>query len=178
MTGRASDMTGKVALVTGAAGGLGRATALALAKAGAQMCIVDHNAAGLGETAAMIGGTEFVYTADLSQPVNCKATVEAAVANFGQLDALCNVAGVLKLANSHEMALADWNLVIAVNLTAPFLLSQAAIPWMAGCRGYYCRAVQTEQAKTTTALGSTVDGKTLRETPAKRACKHTEAGDT
>ena len=135
MTGRASDMTGKVALVTGAAGGLGRATALALAKAGAQMCIVDHNAAGLGETAAMIGGTEFVYTTDLSQPVNCKATVEAAIANFGQLDALCNVAGVLKLANSHEMALVDWNLVIAVNLTAPFLLSQAAIPHLLAANG-------------------------------------------
>jgi NAD(P)-dependent dehydrogenase (short-subunit alcohol dehydrogenase family) len=123
-----SIMTGKAALVTGAAGGLGRATAIALANAGATLCLVDLNEAGLAETAVMIGDKALVHVTDLSQPENCATAVEAAVAEFGRLDALCNVAGVLRLANSHEMALADWNLVIAVNLTAPFLLSQAAIP--------------------------------------------------
>jgi NAD(P)-dependent dehydrogenase (short-subunit alcohol dehydrogenase family) len=114
--------------VTGAAGGLGRATAIALARCGANVCIVDHNAQGLAETAQTIGGNTVVHAADLSQSAACKAAVATAVTAFGRLDALCNVAGVLKLANSHEMALADWNLVLAVNLTAPFLLSQAAIP--------------------------------------------------
>ena len=61
--------------------------------------------------------------------------VGAAVAEFGRLDALCNVAGLLKLANSHDMALADWNLIMAVNLTAPFLLSQAAIPHLLESHG-------------------------------------------
>jgi NAD(P)-dependent dehydrogenase (short-subunit alcohol dehydrogenase family) len=122
------DMAGKVALVTGAAGGLGRATAIALADAGAHVCIVDHNAEALAETEAMIGCTAYAFPIDLSQPENCKEAVAKTIEAFGRLDALCNVAGVLKLANSHEMALADWNLVIAVNLTAPFLLSQAAIP--------------------------------------------------
>jgi NAD(P)-dependent dehydrogenase (short-subunit alcohol dehydrogenase family) len=122
------DMAGKVALVTGAAGGLGRATAIALADAGAHVCIVDHNAEALAETEALIGCTAYAFPIDLSHPENCKEAVTKTIEAFGRLDALCNVAGVLKLANSHEMALADWNLVIAVNLTAPFLLSQAAIP--------------------------------------------------
>lgn len=131
--GTPSDMTGKVALVTGAGGGLGQAVAIALAKVGADVCIVDVKADGLETTRAQIealGCKVLVHAADLSQPENCAACVDATVAAFGRLDALCNVAGILKLANSHEMPLDDWNLVMAVNLTAPFLLSKAAIPHM------------------------------------------------
>lgn len=124
----ASDMTGKAALVTGAAGGLGRATAVALASAGADLCLVDHNAEGLTETASMIATRSHVHATDLSRPENCRAAVAAAVDAFGRLDALCNVAGILRLANSAEMTVEEWNLVIAVNLSAPFFLSQAAIP--------------------------------------------------
>lgn len=129
--GAPSDMTGKAALVTGAGGGLGAATAIALAGAGADICIVDVKADGLNETAAQIqalGRKAHVHAADLSVAENCSASVDAAVTAFGRLDALCNVAGILKLANSHEMPLEDWNLVLAVNLTVPFLLSKAAIP--------------------------------------------------
>jgi NAD(P)-dependent dehydrogenase (short-subunit alcohol dehydrogenase family) len=136
--GTPSDMTGKVALVTGAGGGLGQATAIALAAAGANVAIVDVKVEGLAETAASIeaqGRTALIHLADLSQPENCGASVDAAVAAFGRLDALCNVAGILKLANSHEMPLADWNLVMAVNLTAPFLLSKAAIPHLLKSEG-------------------------------------------
>lgn len=134
----ASDMTGKAALVTGAGGGLGQATAIALAKAGADVCIVDIKADGLADTATQIealGRKVLVHATDLSQAENCAPTVAAAISAFGRLDALCNVAGVLKLANSHEMALIDWNMVIAVNLTAPFLLSQAAIPHLLASSG-------------------------------------------
>lgn len=126
-----SDMTGKVALVTGAGGGLGQAAAIALAQAGADVCIVDVKADGLAETAAQVqalGRTAVICNADLSIPDTCRASVDTAVAAFGRLDALCNVAGILKLANSHEMPLEDWNLVMAINLTAPYLLSKAAIP--------------------------------------------------
>ncbi len=133
-----SDMTGKVALVTGSGGGLGQATALALAKAGADVCLVDIKADGLAETAAhidAIGRRALIFATDLSIADNCTAAVAEAVNEFGRLDALCNVAGVLKLANSHEMPLADWNFVIAVNLTAPFLLSQAAIPHLLKSEG-------------------------------------------
>lgn len=122
------DMVGKAALVTGAAGGLGRATALALAKAGADVCLIDVNAEGLAASAAQIATRTHVHVTDLSKPENCKAAVAAAVAAFGRLDALCNVAGVLKLANAHEMSVEDWNLIVGVNLNAPFFLCQAAIP--------------------------------------------------
>lgn len=124
----ASDMTGKAALVTGAAGGLGRATAVALANAGAEICLVDVNADGLAETAGLIATRTHVHATDLRQPENCKAAVATAVETFGRLDALCNVAGVLKLANAHEMSVEDWRLILGVNLDAPFFLCQAAIP--------------------------------------------------
>src|SRR5580692_6029518 len=94
----ASDMKGKSALVTGAASGLGRATAFALARAGADICIVDVNAAGLAETAAQLrtlGARALVHGADLALRDNCLGAIAAAVEEFGRLDALCNVAGII-----------------------------------------------------------------------------------
>jgi NAD(P)-dependent dehydrogenase (short-subunit alcohol dehydrogenase family) len=129
--GMASDMRGKAALVTGAGGGLGQAVAVALAKSGADVCIVDVKEDGLAETAqkiAAMGRQALVHPADLALAANCASCVDATISAFGRLDALCNVAGVLRLANSHEMPLDEWNFVMAVNLTAPFLLSQVAIP--------------------------------------------------
>lgn len=131
----AIDMKGKAALVTGAASGLGRATAVKLAEAGASVCIVDVNADGLAETAALLSGEVLVHAADLSDPAACKGAVAAAVAKFGRLDALCNVAGLIYLANSHEMPEEQWNRTIAVNLSAAFLLSQAAIPHLLEVNG-------------------------------------------
>ena len=123
------DMKGKAALVTGAASGLGRATAVKLAKAGADLCIVDVNAEALAETAGMLEGVQVLtHVANLAEPEACKGAVAAAVAKFGRLDALCNIAGIIKFANSHEMAQSDYLLTIAINLNAPFFLSQAAIP--------------------------------------------------
>lgn len=136
--GNPSNMTGKVALVTGAGGGLGQAVAVSLARAGADICLVDVKEDGLEETAKRIqdcGRTALIHVADLSVADNCAAAVAATVKAFRRLDALCNVAGVLKLANSHEMPIADWNMVMAVNLTAPFLLSKAAIPHLLDSEG-------------------------------------------
>jgi NAD(P)-dependent dehydrogenase (short-subunit alcohol dehydrogenase family) len=135
---QATDMAGRAALVTGAASGLGRATALALTKAGADVCIVDVNPKGLEETAASIrelGGKVLVHAADLSVAENCAPAVEAALAEFGRLDALCNVAGLIMFTNTPEMKIADWNKTIAVNLSAPFHLSQAAIPHLLAREG-------------------------------------------
>lgn len=135
-TGMNTDMTGKAALVTGAASGLGRATAVKLAEAGADLCIVDLNADALAETAALLGNAQVLtHVANLAEPEACRGAVAAAVARFGRLDALCNIAGIIKFANSHEMAETDYLLTIAINLNAPFFLSQAAIPHLLEANG-------------------------------------------
>jgi NAD(P)-dependent dehydrogenase (short-subunit alcohol dehydrogenase family) len=139
----ASDMTGRAALVTGAASGVGRATALALGRAGADLCLVDINAEGLEETAAELralnlvkgGGKPHVLVSDISVRDNCVAAVAAAVKAFGRLDALCNIAGVLKPAHTTDVAAADWERTLAVNLSAPFFLIQAAIPHLLETQG-------------------------------------------
>jgi NAD(P)-dependent dehydrogenase (short-subunit alcohol dehydrogenase family) len=134
----ASDMTGKVAIVTGAGGGIGQETAIALARAGGDVAIVDVKADGLAQTAnaiAALGRNAMVQVADLSDANECHAVVAATMQQLGQLDALCNVAGILKLSHSHEMTVADWNQVLAVNLSAPFFLSQAALPHLIESNG-------------------------------------------
>lgn len=129
-------MQGRAAMVTGAASGVGRAVAVKLAQAGADLCLVDLNEMGLAETASMISGTDaLIYAADLADPDACHGAVEAATLRFGRLDALCNVAGMVKFAHSHQMPRADWDKTIAVNLSAPFFLSQAAIPHLLGTNG-------------------------------------------
>lgn len=125
------DMTDKAAIVTGAAAGLGRATALRLASAGASMCLVDINAEGLEETAneaRNIGVEVLVQAVDLADTSNCQPVVDTAVEAFGRLDALCNVAAVFLPCHSHEMDDDSWEKSLAVNLSAPFKLTRAAIP--------------------------------------------------
>lgn len=135
---KASDMKGKAALVTGAASGLGKGAALALARAGADVCLIDLNAGGLEETAAAVralGVKAHVHAADLSKADACREAVAAATKAFGRLDALCNIAGIIVFANAHEMAQADWEKTISVNLSAPFYLIQAAIPHLLEANG-------------------------------------------
>jgi NAD(P)-dependent dehydrogenase (short-subunit alcohol dehydrogenase family) len=126
-----SDMTGKVAIVTGAAAGLGRAAALCLADVGASLLLVDIAAEGLEETVRLAreqGVAAVAFPADLSERDNCGKAVAAAVAQFGRLDALCNVAGVMIPGHSTSVSYEAWDLTMAVNLAAPFFLAQAAIP--------------------------------------------------
>lgn len=124
-------MQDKTALITGAAAGLGRATALKLAAAGANLCIVDIDGDGLAVTAQearTMGVDVVVKVADLGVAQNCREAVNLAVDTFNRLDALCNVAAVFMPCHSAEMPEEDWSKSIAVNLSAPFLLFQAAIP--------------------------------------------------
>ncbi|MET0239432.1 MAG: SDR family oxidoreductase [Sphingobium sp.] len=123
------NMGGKTVIVTGASSGLGRATALLLAEAGAQLFLVGRSDEALAETAALLGDSAVAtHVTDLSDPSASAAVVAAAVERFGEIHALCNVAGIIHVANSHDMPLDQWDAIIATNLTAPFLLSQAAIP--------------------------------------------------
>ncbi len=129
---------GKNVIVTGGASGIGRASVLRMVKEGAQVVAMDVNSDGLAETEALakgMGHPVVCVPCDLSQPGEVKPAVEAAVKRLGSLDALCNVAGILRADHSHELALESWNRVLAVNLTGTFLMCQAAIPFLLATRG-------------------------------------------
>ncbi|MEZ5743633.1 MAG: SDR family oxidoreductase [Sphingomonadaceae bacterium] len=133
-----SDMTGKVALVTGAASGLGKATALRLAELGADLVVVDVQAEALGETAGAIrttGRKALALTMDLTDRSNCAGAVAQAVAEYGRLDALCNVAGVMFPGATPEVTDEAWDLTMKVNLEAPFFLIRAALPHLLEAEG-------------------------------------------
>ena len=124
----AFKLDGKVAVVTGAGRGIGKAYALALAEAGADVATVDVHAA--EETCAAIralGRKAQAYAVDLSgAEKEAGPLVARVVKDFGRLDILVNNAGIIRREPFTEHSAANWNDVIAVNLSAPFFLSQAA----------------------------------------------------
>jgi meso-butanediol dehydrogenase/(S,S)-butanediol dehydrogenase/diacetyl reductase len=126
-----SRFEGKVALITGAAAGMGQATCVRMASEGCRVLGVDVNADGLAETQGMVkeaGGEMEIRIVDVSQRSECIDAVAACVETFGRLDVLANVAGILRLVHAGEMTEQDWNLVLGVNLTGPFFMCQAALP--------------------------------------------------
>jgi meso-butanediol dehydrogenase/(S,S)-butanediol dehydrogenase/diacetyl reductase len=125
----------KVALVTGAGSGIGRAVALRLSSAGALVLGVDVNRDGLDETRQQAGGSLSVHRADLSDPDACVAAVADCMTRFGRLDVLGNVAGIYRIAHTTQMSREDYRKVMAVNLDAYFFLAQAAIPHLLATGG-------------------------------------------
>jgi NAD(P)-dependent dehydrogenase (short-subunit alcohol dehydrogenase family) len=137
---------GKAALVTGAASGIGRATALRLSREGARVTCADVAADGAGATADAIraaGGEAAPIACDVASPAACAAAVAAALERFGALHVLANVAGILRADHSHELALEDWSRVLAVNLTGTFLMCQAALPHLLATRGAIVNTAST-----------------------------------
>src|ERR1700676_580169 len=130
--------TGKVALITGAASGIGRAAAVRLASEGAQVLGHELNAAGLDETAKLVaddGGQMEVRTGDISDPAECRAAVEAGLAAFGGLDVLGNVAGIARGEHVTDVTGAGYRQMMGVNVDGPLFLAQAAIPHLLATGG-------------------------------------------
>ena len=126
-----TDFSGLTVLVTGAASGLGRTTALDFARRGARLAIADIQEAGLKDTqeqCAALGSEAFAFPCDLSQPDACTALIDQTVASCGSLDALVSVAGMLLLKHAADTTVAEWDKIFAVNVRAPFLLFQRALP--------------------------------------------------
>lgn len=129
---------GKVALVSGSASGIGRATALRFGSEGAKVFCSDVNADAVQITANMIkeaGGEATAMRCDISDPAQVTATFEALIAKYGRLDALANVAGYGFFRRTTETTFEEWSRMIAVNLTGTFLMCQAAIPHVLKTKG-------------------------------------------
>lgn len=129
---------GKVALVTGAASGIGKATVLRLLEEGARVTATDVQQDGLDALIVAAGTASdrlATLRCDVSQPEDVRRSIATCVEHFGSLDVLANIAGILRFDNTHELSLEDWNQVLAVNLTGTFLMCQAALPHLLASKG-------------------------------------------
>jgi len=132
-----SNLTGKIALVTGASQGIGRACALELAKAGATVALAARNIDKLEAVAAEIaaaGGSAKAFALDVSSEDSIKTAAKAVLAEFGTVHILVNNAGITKDGLALRMKLADFDDVLRTNLTGAFLLTQAVISSMMKAR--------------------------------------------
>jgi NAD(P)-dependent dehydrogenase (short-subunit alcohol dehydrogenase family) len=135
------QLTGKIALVTGASRGIGRATALALAQAGAAVYLAaDGTREELAAVASDCRGPNSSVRAefglfDLADPGDVERMIDAALACFGRIDILVNNAGIRIRKPFGEFSSADFDRLVAVNLRAPFLASQAVLPSMRASGG-------------------------------------------
>jgi len=126
-----ANLSGKVAIVTGGAQGIGRGIALALAAAGAAVTVADLNDEVGAATAAAIAarGAESLYVhADVAQEADVRALVDATVARFGRLDIVVNNAGVVAVQTVETSSVEDWDRVMAVNVRSIFLTTRFALP--------------------------------------------------
>ena len=164
--------TGKVAFVTGAASGIGRAAALAFAREGARVVVADVGEQGNQETARMIeqrGGRPFAVRCDVTRAEDVKAALDRAVEAFGRLDVAFNNAGVepKQLVPTAEVTKEEWDRMIAIDLTGVFLCMKYEIPLM---------LKQGGGAIVNTSSGAGVIG--IKHNPAYTAAKHGVIGLT
>jgi 3-oxoacyl-[acyl-carrier protein] reductase len=143
-----SSLEGRTALVTGASQGIGRACALALAKAGARVGLAARNETKLNEVAAEIataGGAAAVFALDIAGEESIKNCAKAAIAHFGSVEILVNNAGITRDTLALGMKRADWDEVIQTNLTGTFLMTQAVLRPMLKARASSARPVRPDK---------------------------------
>lgn len=125
-----SGLAGKVAIVTGAAGGIGLACCRALVGEGASVVVADLDGAAAAARAGDLGATCVGVGVDVSNAEDAQRLVDAAVSTFGRLDVLVTCAGVFHATPIDEISAAEWDSVQAVNLKGTFLVAQAALEVM------------------------------------------------
>src|SRR6202158_1342679 len=126
-------VTEKVALITGAASGIGRATALLFAREGAVVALADLNTEGGHRVVNQItksGGRAFFEGIDVTRVADCQRLGERAIREFGRIDILFNNAGIIRRATVLDLSEEDWDRVMAVNVKSIYLLSREVIPHM------------------------------------------------
>jgi meso-butanediol dehydrogenase/(S,S)-butanediol dehydrogenase/diacetyl reductase len=128
----------KVALVTGAASGIGKATASRLAQEGASVMLADINEEGLEETRQAISdieGESAIVVLDVSSLKACQNAVATVISRFGKLDVLCNIAGIFISRRLTDIQEEEWHRMVGINLNSVFFLSQAAMPHLIETKG-------------------------------------------
>jgi meso-butanediol dehydrogenase/(S,S)-butanediol dehydrogenase/diacetyl reductase len=131
-------LVGKVALVTGGASGMGKQTAIRLAKEGARVLIGDINEIGVKETAELIRGTGGEVSAvvyDASDEGSCIALVASAIEAYGQLDVVANIAGISAFYRLDEISVEVFQRFLSINLTSPLIICREAMPHLKKTRG-------------------------------------------
>jgi 3-oxoacyl-[acyl-carrier protein] reductase len=128
------ELDGRVALITGGAGGIGVATAKRLAKAGALLALADLRLEAAREATSRLvaeGGRASAFAADVSLATDAKALVDKVLGEFGRIDILVNNAGIMgRVAPIWELSDADWDQVMDIDLKSVFLMTRAVIPHM------------------------------------------------
>ncbi len=139
----------QVVIVTGAASGIGKATAARFAAEGAKVLASDITADALevsvkeANEGAGPGGEVVGFVADISDEAQAAATIDAAIERWGRIDALANIAGMLRTVRTHECSLETWNKIINVNVTGTFLMCRAALPHLIESKGSIINAAST-----------------------------------
>lgn len=132
------SLEGKVAMITGAASGIGRSTTKLLSEAGAATVLLDVDEVKgqkVAEEIVSAGGTASFYTCDVRLEQNCQTAVEDTIARFGKVNILFNNAGIIIRKDTIGLTEDDWNSVLDVNLKGIYLLSRHVIPHMAQSGG-------------------------------------------
>jgi NAD(P)-dependent dehydrogenase (short-subunit alcohol dehydrogenase family) len=131
--GRLLSLQGKVAMVTGAASGIGRGIAIRLAEMGAAVCVLDKNAEGGKETVSLIeraGSEASLIACDVTSRADCQEAVKRVIEARGHIDILCNNAGITVRKDVLALEEEEWDAVLAVTLKSVYLLSREVIPHM------------------------------------------------
>ena len=125
------DLKGRVALVTGAARGIGRAVALTLARDGADVAVADTDLGGAQETVGLVSGRRVLAVpADVSSEDSVLGLYATVLAEFGRLDILVNNAGIFRMTDPLEISAKEWDTVMAVNARGTFLMCREALRHM------------------------------------------------